>query len=230
MLDWIVDLLGRYLSGWLGYLVIFAVCFGETAVGLGLVVPGETIAILGGVYSSPDAHLFIPPGNTPLTLPLVTLAVTLGAVLGDNAGFFLGRRYGRQIVEGKVPRWLVPPERLAMADSYYAQHGGKTVFLGRFIPVVRSMGGLVAGMSQMSWRRFAAFELPGAVLWALAHSILGYLLGRAFFANKDRIESYLTWGGVGIAVLLVAVVWFSRRMARRRREAKGGGGDAERDA
>lgn len=226
MLDWIVDLLGRYLSGWLGYLVIFAVCFGETAVGLGLVVPGETIAILGGVYSSPDA----PSGNTPLTLPLVTLAVTLGAVLGDNAGFFLGRRYGRQIVEGKVPRWLVPPERLAMADSYYAQHGGKTVFLGRFIPVVRSMGGLVAGMSQMSWRRFAAFELPGAVLWALAHSILGYLLGRAFFANKDRIESYLTWGGVGIAVLLVAVVWFSRRMARRRREAKGGGGDAKRDA
>ena len=90
MLQWIVDFLGRYLSGWLGYLIIFAGCFGESAVGLGLIVPGESLAILGGVYSSPDAHLFIPPGNTPLTLPLVALAVTLGAVLGDNTGFFLG--------------------------------------------------------------------------------------------------------------------------------------------
>lgn len=220
MLQWIVDFLGRYLSGWLGYLIIFAGCFGESAVGLGLIVPGESLAILGGVYSSPDAHLFIPPGNTPLTLPLVALAVTLGAVLGDNTGFFLGRRYGRQIVEGKAPRWLVPPERLAMADSYYAQHGGKTVFLGRFIPVVRSMGGLVAGMSQMSWGRFAAFELPGAALWALAHTTLGYLLGRAFFANKDRIEGYLTWGGVGILALLVVLVWGSRSLAKRRRASR----------
>lgn len=218
MVEAVIDVLGKYLSGWVGYLIIFGVCFGETAVGLGLVVPGETVAVLGGVYSAPDAQAFIPPGNTPLELRFVILAATLGAVLGDNAGYLLGRRYGKRILEGAAPRWLAPPRRVAQAEAYYARHGGKTVFLGRFVPVVRSMGALVAGTSGMPWRRFIVFEVPGAVLWAGAHAILGYVLGQAFFRNRERIEGYLTWGGLVILVLLILLVWGSRKLAARRGE------------
>jgi membrane protein DedA with SNARE-associated domain len=217
VVDVIIDFLGKYLSGWLGYLIIFLVCFGETAVGLGLLVPGETVAVLGGVYAAPDAAAYVPPGNTPLELPLVLLAVSLGAVLGDNAGYLLGRRYGRRILGGGAPRWPAPPEKVAKAEAYYARHGGKTVLLGRFVPVVRSMGSLVAGTAGMGWGRFLLFEVPGAVAWSALHVLIGYALGQAFFANRDRVEGYLSWGGLGILVALVLLVWGSRKLAARRR-------------
>lgn len=220
MVEAIVDFLGKYLSGGLGYLIIFAVCFGESSVGLGLVVPGETVAVLGGVYAAPDAQAFVPPGNEPLVLGWVIFVVTMGAILGDNVGYILGRRYGRQVVEGKLPRWLVPPARLARADAYYRHHGGKTVFLGRFVPVVRSLGGLVAGISGMRWGRYVAFEIPGALIWSVGHCVLGYVLGRAFFANKDRIEGYLSWGGFVILGVLIASVLATRMFRRRDSETK----------
>ncbi|HEX9122108.1 MAG TPA: DedA family protein [Actinomycetota bacterium] len=202
MVERIVDLLRPYLSAPWGYLIVGAATFLENSVGAGVIVPGETLVIVGGFYAR--------IGN--LGLAWVAVAACVGAVLGDNVGYLLGRRYGRGFLERHGRKLFVTPERLERADRYYRSHGGKTVFLGRFIPVVRSVGFILAGVAGMEWRRFFVYDLAGAVLWGVGHSILGYAIG----ASYERWKGYLTPGGLVILVVLVLLIGASKLLAARR--------------
>jgi membrane protein DedA with SNARE-associated domain len=202
VLDRIVELLTPYLSAPWGYLLVGAATFLENSVGAGVVVPGETLVVLGGFY----ARL----GRLELSwlIPIVCLA----AILGDNVGFLIGRRVGRGFLERQGHRLFVTPDRLARADRYYEAHGGKTVFLGRFVPVVRSVGFIVAGAARMPWRRFLAYDVAGAVLWAVGHTVLGYLIGGSY----QRWKGYLTPAGLLILAVLVAMAGAGKLLAARR--------------
>ena len=109
--------------------------------------------------------------------------------------------------------------RSAAADRYYASHGGKTVFLGRFIPVVRSVGFILAGAAGLPWRRFIVYDVAGAAIWATGHTVLGYLIG----ASYERWEKYLTPFGLLILVVLAGLIGLTKVRAARRtaREAVG---------
>jgi len=202
VLDRIVELLTPYLSAPWGYLLVGAATFLENSVGAGVVVPGETLVVLGGFY----ARL----GRLELwwLMPVVCLA----AIAGDNVGFLIGRRMGRGFLERHGRRLFVTPDRLARAERYYETHGGKTVFLGRFVPVVRSVGFIVAGAARMRWRRFVAYDVAGAVLWGVGHTTLGYLIGGSY----ERWRAYLTPAGLLILVVLVATVAAGKLLAARR--------------
>jgi len=205
VVDRIVEFLRPYLSAPWGYLIVGAATFLENSVGAGVIVPGETLVIIGGFY----ARLGV------LSLPWVAVAACVGAVLGDNVGYLIGRRYGRGFVERYGRRLFITPERLERADRYYHAHGGKTVFLGRFIPFVRSVGFILAGVAHMRWRRFLMYDLAGAVVWGIGNAVLGYILG----ASYERWKGYLTPVGLGIlAVLLLLIGWAKLRAARRRAE------------
>lgn len=227
MTEHIIDFVGKYLSGSLGYVIIFLACFSENSVGLGLVVPGETLVVLGGVYASAAAAQFLPATAEPLWLPTVMLVAILGAILGDNTGYLIGRRWGRPILEGRGPRWLFPPGRLKRTEEFYRRQGGKTVFLGRFVPVARAFGCLMAGFSKMPWARFSVIDGVGAVVWACLHTLLGFFLGGAFLRNKEAVEGYLHGFGVVILLLLVLLVVVSKRLAGRRRARRGQGSEEE---
>ncbi|MFB3738243.1 MAG: DedA family protein, partial [Candidatus Velamenicoccus archaeovorus] len=203
MVERIVDLLRPYLSIPWGYVIVGAATFLENSVGAGVIVPGETLVIVGGFYARIG----------DLGLAVVALAACLGAVLGDNVGYLLGRRYGRGLLERHGRKLLITPERLARADRYYRSHGGKTVFLGRFIPVVRSVGFILAGVAGMDWRRFVVYDLVGAVLWGVGHSLLGYAIG----ASYERWKGYLTPGGLAILAVLLLLIGASKLLATRRR-------------
>jgi undecaprenyl-diphosphatase len=161
--------------------------FLENSVAVGLLVPGETLIILAGFYARQGV----------LSLPLLLVIVCVAAVAGDNTGYAIGRRFGRGFVERHGPKVRLTPARLAVADRYYERHGGKTVFLGRFVPVVRSVSCLLAGISGMSWDRFLAYEVPSALLVQTEHALLGYLLGAAY----ERAGGYLRT--LGLVVLLI---------------------------
>jgi membrane protein DedA with SNARE-associated domain len=203
VLDRIIDALRPYLDAPWGYLVVGVATFLENSVGAGVIVPGETLVIIGGVYA----------GLGALWLPLVSFVAVLGAVLGDNVGFWIGRRFGRGFVERHGRKLFVTPERLVTAERYYQHHGGKTVFLGRFIPVVRSVGFIVAGIAGMEWRRFLAYDVAGAVIWGIGHSVLGYVLG----ASYERWERYATPVGLVLLVVLLFAVGASKFLAARRK-------------
>jgi membrane protein DedA with SNARE-associated domain len=185
-----------------GYLIVFVATFLENSVGAGVIVPGETLVIIGGFYARLGE----------LWLPGVAFVAIVGAVLGDNVGYWIGRRYGRGFLERHGRKLFVTPERLEAAEGYYRRHGGKTVFLGRFIPVVRSVGFIVAGVAHMEWRRFILYDVAGAVIWGIGHSLLGYALG----ASYQRWEKYVTPIGIAILGILLLLIGGSKLLAVRR--------------
>ena len=204
MLKQIIEFLRPYLSAPWGYLVVGLATFLENSIGAGLVVPGETLVILGGFYAR--------IGDPPLSLPLISLVAVTFAVLGDNVGYFLGRRYGRGLLERIGPRIGISHEKIAYAERYYEEHGGKTVFLGRFIPVVRSVGFILAGAAKLEWRRFIVYDIVGAAIWGVGHTVLGFFIG----ATIETWEPYLTRFGVVLGALLVGWIVFTRwRRARK---------------
>jgi undecaprenyl-diphosphatase len=205
VVDRIIEFLQPFLTPPWGYLVVALATFLENSVGAGVIVPGETIVLLGGVYASEVGH-------PPLFLPGVMVAAFLGAVIGDNIGYWLGRRYGRGLLERHGHRLRISDERLAKADEYYRSHGGKTVFLGRFIPFVRSVGFILAGVSKMPWKRFIVYDAAGAALWSFGHAMLGYLAG----ASYQRWEPYATPVGLAILVVLVLLIGGSKFVSSRR--------------
>lgn len=202
MLDRIIDFLRPYLEAPWGYMIVGAATFLENSVGAGVVVPGETLVIIGGFYARVG----------DLWLPLLMVVVVVGAIAGDNVGFWIGRRFGRGFLERHGRKVLVTPERLETAERYYEEHGGKTVFLGRFIPVVRSVGFIIAGVARMEWRRFIVYDVAGATIWGVGHTLLGYALG----ASYERWQKYLTPIGLGLLVVLLALIGGSKLLAARR--------------
>ena len=203
MLEKIIDFLRPYMEAPWGYVIVGAATFLENSVGAGVIVPGETIVIIGGVYA----------GLGDLWLPAVAAVAVIGAVLGDNVGYWIGRRYGRGFLERHGRKLFVTPERLEATERYYERHGGKTVFLGRFIPVVRSVGFIVAGISHMPWRRFFAYDLLGATIWGIGHTLVGYALGESY----ERLEKYATPFGLGLLAVLLILIGGSKLLAARRK-------------
>ena len=205
MLERIVDFIRPYFADW-GYLIVGVAGFLENSVGAGLVFPGETMVILGGFYAA----------SGDLWLPGVAIVATVAGIAGDNVGYLVGRRYGQRVLDRFGRFIFLSPARVQRARSFYEQHGGKTVFLGRFIPVVRSLGCLLAGMSHLRYRRFFLYDAAGAILWAIANTAVGYLLGKGY----ERVERYLGGAGLLALVLLIGLVWVSAWLNRRRLAAK----------
>jgi membrane protein DedA with SNARE-associated domain len=185
------------------YLLVGVLAFLETGAFVGLVAPGETVVIAGGVVAG--------QGEIDL-LPLIGL-VWACAVLGDTTSFYIGRRLGRDFLERHGPKLRITRERLEQVEGYFERHGGKTILIGRFIGLVRALAPFVAGSSGLTYRRFVPFSIVGCGLWATIFCVLGYL----FWASFDRVagvagQATLAFGV--IAALIVGGVLAYRRLRR----------------
>ena len=183
-LKWVLDKFHRY-----GYFVIFVPVFLETA---GLPLPGETTLLLSGVAASRGAI------NVYEAIAVATVAATLG----DNLGYAIGRFGGRKLVLRLASIGHLQ-SALASGEIFFEKHGGKTVFLARWLPGLRIFGAWIAGMVHMPWRRFALWNLAGAFAWSSSVIALGYFFGRSL----GLIEKVLGIGGV-IALCAVAIAGF----------------------
>ncbi|MEY2644064.1 MAG: hypothetical protein RLZZ124_346 [Cyanobacteriota bacterium] len=187
-------LLGRW-----GYLVIFAAMLLENA---GLPLPGETVTLLGG-YAA---------GSGQLNLAGVMLAAAGGAVLGDNLGYWVGRRWGWGLLL-RVGRLLrQPPEQLEVLRDRFLRHAGLSVFLGRFVAVLRVLAGPMAGAVAMPYRRFLLCNLAGAVLWAATMVSLAWLAGR--WIPIQRLISGVVQFGLGALLLIGLILVLPRLLSR----------------
>lgn len=211
MVERVVEFFRPYMVEY-GYVIVGVATLLENSLGAGLVVPGETLVLIAAFYAAIGQ----------LDPVVIAVVASAGAVIGDNVGYLIGRRLGRGFLERHGRLLRLTPERLAKADAYYAHHGGKTVFLGRFIPVLRSVVCVLAGVGHMRYLRFFAFDAAGAIGWAVGHTLLGYVAGRSY----EELEKFLGPAGLLALVILISLlavsVWFRRR--RRAADVAGEGG------
>jgi membrane protein DedA with SNARE-associated domain/membrane-associated phospholipid phosphatase len=191
------------------YALVGVLAFLETGAFVGLVAPGETVVIAGGVIAG--------QGEIEL-LPLIGL-VWACAVLGDTTSFFIGRRLGRRFLEKHGPRLAITEERLAQVESYFHRHGGKTILIGRFIGLVRALAPFVAGSSGVAYKRFIPFSVVGTGLWATVFCVLGYIFWQSF----DRIahlagQAVFAFGVVAGVIVGVVVAYRRLRKPEERRK------------
>ena len=191
--------------------------FGYAAVALfimiessGIPFPGETMLLLASFYAAVSHQLQI---------PLVIACAAFGAIIGDNIGYLVGRTGGRSILVRYGRYVFIKPEHLARAETYFAKHGNKTVFFGRFIALLRAWAAFLAGINHMNWRTFLFYNAAGGILWATIYGTLGYIAGRFFhdnFASVERLATTLGWLGTAFIVVAVLIVLFVFRVRRKK--------------
>lgn len=191
--DWILS-----LNGWFALAIVFLVPALEASAFLGFVLPGEIVVILGGVLAF----------NGRVPLPAVIVAAVAGAIVGDSIGYFVGRRWGYQILRGAGAR--VPflrhriDEHLETAQAYVRRRGGAAVFFGRFTAALRVMVPGLAGMAEIPYGQFAIYNAAGGLLWGTAFVLLGYFAGAAW--HRVAVDASKVGLALLVAMLVVLVV------------------------
>jgi membrane-associated protein len=197
-----------HLSGWPAYLLVAALVFGETAVFLGFVLPGEAAVVLGGVLAS-RGHV---------SIVLLVAVVVLAAILGPLVGYEIGRRMGDRLFASRVLRRI--PGGVARARSTLQARGGLGVLIGRFVAILRALVPAAAGAAQVPYRTFFFFNAVGGIIWGAGYCLLGYLAGSAYVVVEKRV-------GTGLAVVIAALALAAAgTWAVRRHRAAGDGAAA----
>jgi membrane protein DedA with SNARE-associated domain len=189
----------------LGYPAVVLFIFLEST---GLPIPGETMLLVASFYAATSDRLL---------LPIIIACAALGAIMGDNLGYYIGRTGGRAFAE-RFGRYLfLKMEHLDKAEMFFRRHGPKTVFFGRFIALLRIWAAFLAGMNRMNWRTFLFYNAAGGIAWATLMGSLGYIAGRYFHDHLEQVlhlARTIGWIGLG-AVALVALGAFVLVRVRR---------------
>jgi membrane protein DedA with SNARE-associated domain/membrane-associated phospholipid phosphatase len=196
----VIEDIAQALGAWT-YALVGVMAYLETGAFVGLVAPGETVVIAGGVIAG--------QGEIQL-VPLIGL-VWVCAVLGDTTSFYIGRRLGRGFLERHGPRVKITHERLEQVEDYFERHGGKTILIGRFIGLVRALAPFVAGSSGLAYGRFIPYSIVGTGLWSTTFCVLGYIFWRSFDQVVNIAGQAVFGFGVTVALIVGIVVGYRRR-------------------
>jgi membrane-associated protein len=195
----LIELLGTLLTGWLGYAVLFGLVFAETGMLVGFFLPGDSLLFTVGVVC----------GAGHLNIALVNVLLISAAMLGDTAGYMIGRSTGPHIFNRPNSR-IFRQEHLRRTHEFYEKHGGRTMIYAHFIPIIRTFAAFVAGVGRMNLGRFLSYDIFGVTGWVVMMTMLGYKLGGVGFIRHNFEKVIL---GIIAVSLLPAVfeVWKARR-------------------
>jgi membrane-associated protein len=218
-MDWITSALDIFLhldehlniwAGTLGpwlYVVLFVVIFCETGLVVTPFLPGDSLLFAIGALVSIE--------GSPLSLPGVLVLLWVAAVLGDAVNYAVGHFVGPKVFSS--PRsWLLNPDHIRRTHEFYARHGGKTIFLARFVPIVRTFAPFIAGIGEMSYPQFAMWNVTGALVWVGGLVLAGYFFGRIPLVQQNFETVILAI--IAVSVMPLVAEWLR---ARRRRGAVG---------
>ena len=172
-----------------GIFVVAAVIFAESGLLIGFFLPGDTLLFSAGLIAS----------QGDISLPWLIVVTSLAAIIGDNVGYSIGRRAGPRIFK-KEDGILFHQDHLRRAEKFYETHGGKTVTIARFVPIVRTFAPVVAGAGKMPRKRFMFYNITGGIFWCTSMILLGYWLGQKIPGLDHYIEYVL------IAVVVISLL------------------------
>ena len=174
-----------------GYLGLFAIVFAETGLLVGFFLPGDSLLFTAGFLAS-QGHF---------NIAIIVLGCFVAAVVGDSVGYSIGQRFGPQLFTKPESKYF-KPDHLRKSEAFFAEHGGKSVILARFIPIVRTFTPVVAGMSSLRYPAFVVYNVVGALLWAVGVPLSGYFLGQ--LVPAEQAEKVMI--AVVLLILIVSIV------------------------
>jgi membrane-associated protein len=163
LINYLLDLLGVYV-----YFGLFFIIFAETGLAVGFFLPGDSLLVVTGLMARtlPDK----------LNIYLVLAAFFAGSVIGDNTGYWTGRKMGKTLFK-REDSFIFKPSRVEKAHSFFEKYGAKTIVMARFVPIVRTFAPLVIGASQFPYAKFLMYSIGGGLFWILSMVLSGYFLG-----------------------------------------------------
>ena len=170
------------------YLILFLIVFCETGLVVTPFLPGDSLLFVAGAIAAAGG----------MNIHLLVLLLIIAAILGDAVNYSVGHYIGPRVLRDRNSRWL-NPKHLERAHAFYERHGGKTIIIARFVPIVRTYAPFVAGAASMPYPRFALYNITGAVLWVVSLGYAGY-----FFGNIPVIKDNLTL--VIIAIIILSIL------------------------
>jgi membrane-associated protein len=185
-----------------GFYGIVAVIFAETGLLIGFFLPGDSLLITAGLFAA----------RGDFTFASLILALIPAAIIGNATGYFIGHRTGMALYH-RPDSFLFRREHLTMTHEYYVKHGGKTIVIAQFIPILRTFAPVVAGVAEMGYRQFATYNVVGAILWVGSMTTAGYLLGNLVPNIEKRIH-YVIAVVIAISLMPPAIAWLKRRRSK----------------
>jgi membrane protein DedA with SNARE-associated domain len=195
----LLALLGGHLKSWVdsyGYEAVFALVGLES---VGIPLPGETALITAALYAATTHRL---------SITAIIAVATAAAIIGDNIGFALGRWGGYPLLRRYGAYVRVDERRLKIGRYVFQEHGGKVVFLGRFVAVLRTYAAFLAGTNRMSWPRFLTFNAAGGITWAVSIGLAFYYAGTALNSIRGPLDVVL--GALAVLVVIAFLVYLHR--------------------
>lgn len=206
LLDFVTNLLMAH-----GYIVIF---LGAALDNFGLPASGDVVLFAGGYFAN--------QGQAALTL--VMLCGFAGGLVSDNSVYWIGRVGGRPLISRllkiRLLHFLVDEKSLAKIEAYFEKQGGRTVFLGRFGPGLRSMTPLFSGVSRMSYYKFFPYNLAAGVVWSITYTLIGYIFGQ-FWDELLAIARSVGFGFIAVVILFIALYVLHRRRKKNKKREEG---------
>jgi membrane-associated protein len=187
------------LVRWGGYVALAVIVFTETGLLIGFFLPGDSLLITAGLVAAAGG----------LDVWLLTGLLSVAAIAGDSVGYAIGYRAGPHIFTRENSRWF-NRGHLVRTREFYERHGGKTIVLARFIPIIRTFAPVVAGVGRMEYRRFLAYNVLGGVGWVAGLTWTGYLLGQAI-PDVGRYIHLVIGIVVVLSVIPIGIEWWRAR-------------------
>ncbi len=182
-----------------GFYGLIVIVFAETGLLIGFFLPGDSLLVTAGLFAARGDYKIV----------TLTLVLIVAAIAGDATGYWIGKRTGKALYS-RPDSLLFRKEHLRITHEFYEKHGGKTIIFARFIPIVRTFAPVVAGVAEMGYTKFAAFNVIGGIAWVTSCTLGGYLLGSIIPDIESRIHLVV---GVVIAVSLIppVIAWLRAR-------------------
>lgn len=186
-IDVYLALLLEQYGSWI-YLILFLIIFCETGLVVTPFLPGDSLLFVAGALASIDSN--------HINIHLLALVSVAAAILGDGCNYYIGKFFGRKLFSNPNSR-IFKQSYLIRTHEFYEKHGGKTIIIARFIPIIRTFAPFVAGMGSMCYRRFLSFNIIGGIVWVALFMYAGYLFGELPFVKNN------------LSIMIIAIIFVS---------------------
>jgi len=184
--------------------ILLFIIFAETGLLFGFFLPGDSLLFTAGLFAG--------TGYIETNIVLMWVGLMAAAIIGDQVGYLTGRRFGKAIYKWK-DTWYYKRQYIDQTEAFYQRHGGKTIIIGRFVPIVRTFAPIVAGIVRLEYSKFIPFNVIGGVVWITSMLWAGYLLGDVI---EEKMVKYVILGIILVSILPIISTWWQERQAKRK--------------